>query len=90
MNNNNLKKKNKIIRLFQKTIFSIKNDGVKFTVKRIISYFKQNEMQENLDHKKIVEHFQEIEYQNNADFYSYESRTEINKYFLQNNNIKIC
>jgi len=89
-NHNNLKKKNKILYLFKKTVISIKNDGIKFTIKRIFSYFKRNQMQENLNYNKIVDYFHEIEYQNTADFFSYESRKEINKVFLQDNNIKIC
>jgi len=86
----NLKKRNKVLYLFLKAMFSIKNDGVKFTIKKIFSYFKRNQTQERFNYNKTVDYFHEIEYQNTADYFSYESRTEINKVFLQNNNIKIC
>jgi len=59
----NLKKKNKVLHLFLKGMFSIKNDGIKVTIKRIIAY-KRNQTQKKYIYNKTVDYFHEIKYQN--------------------------
>jgi len=92
MNKNyyNIKEKSNVFHLFLKTIFLLKSDGIKFTINKIIPYLRRNKLQKRIDYNKTVDYFHEIEHPNTTDYFSYESRIEINKTFIQNKNIRIC